>query len=47
MRKLLALSFVMLFALPALALDMDAKSFYAQGVFSLPSGDFGDVAGNG
>lgn len=31
----------------ALALDMEARSFYAQGILSLPTGDFGDVAGTG
>lgn len=28
-------------------LDFDAKSFYAQGLITLPTGDFGDVAGTG
>ncbi len=48
MRKIgIALITLLLMSGTALALDMDAKSFYAHGVFSLPSGDFGDFAGNG
>lgn len=48
MRKIaFALFILMLAAGPALGLDMDAKSFYVHGTFSLPSGDFGDIAGNG
>ncbi len=48
MRKIVfAMAALLLFSGSALALDMEAKSFYAHGVFSLPTGDFGDFAGNG
>lgn len=43
----LAMIALLLMTGSALALDMEAKSFYAFGTFSLPSGDFGDFAGNG
>lgn len=32
---------------PALALDVEAKTFYGQGLLTLPMGDFGDFAGTG
>ncbi len=45
MRKLLALTLLIsLFAMPAMALDFAAKSFYIQGEVSFPMSDFGDVA---
>jgi opacity protein-like surface antigen len=48
MRKLLlSIALLVFLGAPALALDFDARSFYAQGTFSLPTGDFGDFAGNG
>jgi len=48
MRKL-ALAFVILAlsASGAMAMDMAARTFYIHGIFSLPTGDFGDYAGNG
>ncbi len=49
MRKVVISVFLMLaVAGTAMAqLDMDAKSFYAQGIVSLPTGDLGDFAGTG
>jgi opacity protein-like surface antigen len=48
MRKLaLALLIVALSAGAASAMDMAARTFYIHGVFSLPTGNFGDFAGNG
>jgi opacity protein-like surface antigen len=48
MRKLaLALLVLALSAGAASAMDMAARTFYIHGIFSLPTGDFGDVAGNG
>lgn len=48
MRKIaLALIALMMMSGTALALDFDSKSFYVHGLFSLPMGTFGDVAGNG
>lgn len=48
MRKLaLALLILALGAGAASAMDMAARTFYIHGIFSLPTGDFGDTAGNG
>jgi hypothetical protein len=48
MRKIMLVLFILAFSAgSAMALDMAAKSFYVQGVFSLPTGNFGDFAGNG
>ncbi|MBM4118019.1 porin family protein [bacterium] len=48
MRKLaLALLIVALSAGAASAMDMAARTFYIHGIFVLPTGDFGDAAGNG
>lgn len=49
MRKLVISVFLMLLvAGSAFAqLDFEAKSFYAQGMLTLPSGDWGDAAGTG
>jgi len=48
MRKLaLALLVLALSAGAASAMDMAARTFYIHGIFSLPTGDFGDAAGNG
>lgn len=48
MRKLaLALLILALSAGAASAMDMAARTFYIHGIFSLPTGDFGDWAGNG
>ena len=48
MRKIVLVLFILaLSAGSALALDMEAKSFYAQGIFALPTGDWSDAAGNG
>lgn len=48
MRKLaLALLILALGAGVASAMDMAARTFYIHGVFVLPTGDFGDFAGNG
>ena len=41
---LFAALITVLAAVPALALDFQQKSFYGQGVVTLPMGDFGDVA---
>lgn len=48
MRKLaLALLIVAISAGAASAMDMAARTFYIHGIFVLPTGDFGDFAGNG
>ncbi len=48
MRKLaLALLILALGAGGALAMDMDARTFYIHGIFVLPTGDWADFAGNG
>ena len=48
MRKLaLALLILALGTGSAMALDMDARTFYIHGIFVLPTGDWGDFAGNG
>ena len=48
MRKIVLVFLILaLSAGSALALDMEAKSFYAQGIFALPTGDWSDAAGNG
>lgn len=44
---LLTATIAILAAVPASALDFDQKAWYAQGVLSLPMGDFGDFANLG
>ncbi len=44
---LIAVVFAVFAAIPATALDFDAKQFYGQGILALPLGTFGDIANNG